>query len=198
MRRWSIRPSAGWSSTATATSTRPTSSRRQRAHRNPRQPSRRRRARPSASPRFHAPFHAAIDALLDARAEARTRNHPRHRPFVHAGLQGIAAALADRPDPRRRTPRFTAALRDALAADEPEPQYRLERALRGAATGSPTRSSITATGAALLDDDRNPARRILTPDGAYRWAHAAGALSRARLLAPTDVRSIVTSRRSYG
>lgn len=68
---------------------------------------------------FHAPFHAAIDALLDARAAAG-------QPAILVTIHSFTPVYRDvqRPWPIGLIPgadtRFTAALRDALAAAGPE------------------------------------------------------------------------------
>ena len=45
------------------------------------------------------PFHDAIEALVDERAGGRPRDLAGLDPFLHAGLQGRRAALADRRHP---------------------------------------------------------------------------------------------------
>lgn len=124
---------------------------------------------------YHAPFHAAIDAVLDARAAAR-------RETILVTIHSFTPVYKDvqRPWPigliHATDPTFTAALRDALAAEDPalnigwnEPYsalngvtYTLEH--HGDGRGLP------ATMIEIRHDE------ILTPDGVASWS---GRLARA-------------------
>ena len=75
-----------------------------------RQPSGRR-----ASRSLMRPFHDAIEAVVERRLARRAGDLAGLGPFLHAGLQGRAAALADRHHPRRRPAPRRAADRGAEA-----------------------------------------------------------------------------------
>ena len=131
--------------------------------------------------RYHAPFHDTIDALLDARAEDGRETvlvtvhsftpvyKDVHRPWPIGLIHGV-------------DPSFSLALRDALLADEPDlnvgwnEPYAARNGVTFTLEHHGDRRGLMASMIEIRHDE------ILTPDGAFRWAHTlAGALNQARL-----------------
>lgn len=141
------------------------------------------RARRIAS--YHAPFHAAIDAILDQRAAE-------NRETILVTVHSFTPIYKDVPRPwpigliHGTGPDFTAALRDALAADDPSLDIGWNQpysALNGVTYTLEHHGDGRALPATMIEIRHN---EILEPQGVARWARKlAAALEQAR----TKVRS---------
>jgi predicted N-formylglutamate amidohydrolase len=138
-------------------------------------------ARQERIARYHAPFHDAIEAVLDARADDG-------RETILVTVHSFTPVYKNVPRPwpigliHGLDPSFSLSLRDALLADEPDlnvgwnEPYAARNGVTFTLEHHGDRRGLLASMIEIRHDE------ILTPDGAFRWAHTlAGALNQARL-----------------